>query len=151
MLTHDFVGFVKFDISISHTISHIFALTQSHTISYNITQYMLDYYGSVIKQQSEIDSELVAYFQRDDPSMSDTYLRETIARLRATSTIKPEYSVTGWYMYGGQEAILQIRKQLAKDHATCEKKLAWMYVMNQTLDTPLCMDVYVDIGEKYIH
>ena len=109
---------------------------------------MLDYYGSIIKQQSEIDSELVAYFQRDDPSMSETYLRTIIARLRATSTIKPEYSITGWYMYGGQEAILQIRKQLAKELVTCEKKLAWMYVMNQTLDTPLCIDVQGEIGTR---
>ena len=112
---------------------------------------MLDYYGSIIKQQSEIDSELVTYFQRHGPSLSDTYLRTIIARLRATSTIKPEYSVTGWYMYGGQEAILQIRKQLAKELVTCEKKLAWMYVMNQTSDTPLCMDIQMEIGDKYIH
>ena len=108
----------------------------------------MDYYGSILKQQSEIDSELVAYFQREDPSMSDTYLRKIIARLRATSSIKSEYSVTGWGMYGGQDAILQIRKQLAKDLVTCEKKLAWMYVMNQTLDTPLCMDLHREIGTR---
>ena len=108
---------------------------------------MMDYYGSIVKDTGEINDELYNYFKnKEHCKMSKDTFQETIDVLRRSGVIKHSYSITGWYTYGGQEAIHNIKLYFKELRNSNIHKLAWMYVMNQTEDYVICEDLQESIG-----
>lgn len=107
----------------------------------------MDYYGSIVKDTEEINDELYNYFKnKEDCEMSKETFQEIINVLRRSGVIKASYSITGWGMYGGQEAIKNIKLYFKELRNASIHKLAWMYVMNQTSDYVICTDLQESIG-----
>ena len=105
---------------------------------------MLDYYGSIVKDNAEIDKELFNYFQNIERYKIQRDIFQTILdELRETYVIKEAYSITGWMMYGGQDAIRNITTQLEDRRHRNLQRLAFAYAMK---DTPLCEDIVNEIG-----
>ena len=111
---------------------------------------MMDYYGSIVKENAEIDRELINYFtkntrHRDVPR---DIFQKLICDLRETHIIKEAYSITGWMMYGGQEAIVNLTKSLVKreeeQRQLAIKRLTFTHCMK---NKPLCADLVQKIGE----
>ena len=110
---------------------------------------MMDYYGSIVRDNSEIDRELTNYFKdKTDYNIPPDIFQGIIDDLRARDIIKPAYSVTGWGMYGGQEAIVNITAALEKrkenQRRLAFRRLVFMYCMR---NNPLCLDIAQEIGE----
>ena len=110
---------------------------------------MMDYYGSIVKDNAEIDRELINYFtnktrHRDVPR---DIFQKLSYDLRETHIIKEAYSITGWMMYGGQEAIVNLTKALLKreddQRKIAIKRLAFASCMK---NIPLCTDLLEKIG-----
>ena len=108
---------------------------------------MMDYYGSIVKDTTEINNELYNYFKnKEECKMSQEQFQTIINALRQTGVIKYQYSITGWYTYGGQEAIHNTKSYMKTLRKSNIHKLAWMYVMNQTSDYVICTDLQESIG-----
>ena len=114
---------------------------------------MMDYYGSIVKENAEIDRELINYFTKNTRhrDLPRDIFQKLICDLRETHIIKEAYSITGWMMYGGQEAIVNLTKSLVKreeDH----RKLAIKRVMfaHCMKHKPLCADLVQKVGEAMI-
>ena len=75
---------------------------------------MLDYYGSITKDNEEIRKELLRYFKEEIPEISEDTLIEIFEDLRTRDIIHSQYSVAGWMVYGGQDAILQMKTEISK-------------------------------------
>ena len=110
----------------------------------------MDYYGSIVKDNAEIDRELINYFtnktiHRDVPR---DIFQKLIYPLRETHLITEAYSSTGWMMYGGQEAIVNLTKALLKreeeQRKLVIKRLAFAYCVKTQ---PLCADLVQKVGE----
>jgi len=118
-------------------------------MTYSFTQLqenktMLDYYGSIVKDNAEIDKELFNYFQNIDRYKMQRDIFQTILdELRETHVIKHSYSITGFQMYGGQDAIRNITTHLEDRRSKNLQRLAFAHAMK---DTPLCEDLVEKIG-----
>ena len=75
---------------------------------------MLDYYGSITKDNEEIREELLSYFKKEIPEIPEDALTEIYEELRSRDIIHSQYSVSGWMVYGGQDAILQMKTEISK-------------------------------------
>ena len=105
---------------------------------------MLDYYGSIVKDNSEIDNELFNYFQKlDRYKIQRDIFQSILDELRETHVIKHAYSISGWMMYGGQDAIRNITTQLEDKRRMNLQRLAFAYSMKHQ---PLCEDLVNKIG-----
>ena len=60
---------------------------------------MLDYYGSIIKSEEEIDKELIQSF-RD--RCYESYMKKIISDLRKEEVLQKEYSFSGWMVFHGK-------------------------------------------------
>ena len=65
---------------------------------------MLDYYGSIIKSDKEIDSEIIQKFK---DKCHESYLKKIIYDLRQENILQKEYSVSGWNIFH-QKTIYEI-------------------------------------------
>jgi hypothetical protein len=57
---------------------------------------MLDYYGSIIKSEGDVDQELILKFRE---KCNESYLRKIISDLRREEVLQKEYSVSGWMVF----------------------------------------------------
>ena len=57
---------------------------------------MLDYYGSIILNEEDIDKELIHSFRKQ---CYESHLKNIINLLRYEETLQNEYSVSGWNMF----------------------------------------------------
>ena len=114
---------------------------------------MLDYYGSIVKDNAEIDRELINYFTKNTryQDLSQDIFQTLIDGLRDKHIIKEAYSITGWMMYGGQEAIVNLTKSLVKreedQRQLAIKRLTFTHCMKHK---PLCADLVQKVGEAMI-
>ena len=114
---------------------------------------MMDYYGSIVKDNAEIDRELINYFTKNTRhrDLPRDIFQKLICDLRETHIIKEAYSITGWMMYGGQEAIVNLTKALLKREEDQRKlainRLAFAHCVKTK---PLCADLVQKVGEAMI-
>jgi hypothetical protein len=90
---------------------------------------MLDYYGSVIKSEKEIDKELIRLF-RD--RCYESYMKKIITDLRKENILHKEYSVSGWLTFHGKTVCDIIDKKIKK--LKSEQRLKFLYIYNQRYD-----------------
>ena len=66
---------------------------------------MLDYYGSIVKSNEEIDTQLISRFQNE---CYEKYIEDIIKELRKDDVLFTNYSVSGWNTFGYKQICLII-------------------------------------------
>jgi hypothetical protein len=89
---------------------------------------MLDYYGSIIKSESEVDSEIINRY-RD--MCHESYLKSIIKKLRGEGIIQTEYSVSGWMVFAAHNIFKIITIEINYKKQNNEKKIKLLYCYNQ--------------------
>ena len=93
---------------------------------------MLDYYGTIIKRENEIDTELISRFRE---RCHESYIEKIIDDLRKEDVLHKEYSVSGWMVFHGKTIHEIIEKTMNYQKQKNEKKVKFFYCYNQ-----LCND-----------
>ena len=97
---------------------------------------MLDYYGSVIKSEQEIDRELIKNFK---DRCHESYMKKIISDLRKENILHKEYSHSGWMVFHGKTIHDIIKKTINHKKHKNNKKLKFTYCFNQLFnDTDIC-------------
>jgi len=89
---------------------------------------MMDYYGSIVKSEVEIDTELINKFRSH---CYESYIRTIISDLRKEGVLEKEYSVSGWYVFGAKLIYEIFEKQLSYKKHKCEKKIKFLFCSTQ--------------------
>ena len=87
---------------------------------------MLDYFGSIVKSNEEIDTELISKFI---DQCNEDYIEYIIKQLRAEETLFKNYSVSGWNMFGCKQISLIIQIKINHKKQINEKKLKGYYCL----------------------
>tara|TARA_Y100001958_G_C21166103_1_gene498914 strand:- start:205 stop:546 length:342 start_codon:yes stop_codon:yes gene_type:complete len=95
---------------------------------------MLDYYGSIVKCNEEIDTELISKFINQ---CNEDYIQQIIKELRRDDVLFRNYSVSGWNVFGRKQITLIIQIKLNHIKDKNEKKLK----------TYFCLDKYFLIND----
>ena len=97
---------------------------------------MLDYYGSIIKHEQEINNEIIQYF---NDKCHESYLKKIIYDLRKEDVLHKEYSVSGWMVFHSKDIHQNILKTINNQKQKNEKKLKFLYCYNQLFrDIDVC-------------
>jgi len=83
---------------------------------------MLDYYGSFVKPDDEIDRELVSRFK----DYNEPYILKIINELRKHNILTTGNSVSGWMVFVGDYTIKEIKKILEKETRLAKQRLEFM-------------------------
>jgi len=92
---------------------------------------MLDYYGSIIKRENEVDTELITRFSE---KCYESYIEKIIADLRKEDILHKEYSVSGWMVFHGKAIHEIIEKTINYQKQKNEKKVKFLYCYNLLFD-----------------
>jgi hypothetical protein len=99
---------------------------------------MMDYYGSIIKSNEEIDKELIKSFRN---RCHESYMKKLIVDLRKQEILNKEYSVSGWNLFHGETIhyIINIHIDTIYKLKMSEIRLKFTYCYNQLFnDTDVC-------------
>ena len=97
---------------------------------------MLDYYGSIIKSDKEVDREIIHKF-RD--RCYESYLTEIISDLRKEDVLQKEYSVSGWLTFFARNIYEIVEETFNYKKQKNEKKIKFLYCFNQLYnDMDIC-------------
>ena len=97
---------------------------------------MLDYYGSIIKSEQEIDRELIQKF-RD--RCYESYMKKIISDLRKENILHEEYSYSGWLTFHGKTIWDIIENNIIVQIDKNKQKLKFTYCFNKLFnDTDVC-------------
>ena len=87
---------------------------------------MMDYFGSIVKSESEIDSELLHRF-RD--RCHERFMKKIISDLRNEQILLKEYSVSGWNVFHGRPICENISSRI--NFLKAEQRIKLLYCYNQ--------------------
>ena len=97
---------------------------------------MLDYYGSIVKNETDIDSELI---QRFKDYCQESYMKKIISELRRENILHKEYSFSGWLTFHGKTICDIIENKILVQKDKNNSKLKFTYCFNQLFnDTDVC-------------
>tara|TARA_B100001248_G_scaffold261557_1_gene253131 strand:- start:628 stop:966 length:339 start_codon:yes stop_codon:yes gene_type:complete len=105
---------------------------------------MMDYYGSVIKSEQEIDNELIQrYKDRCHYSIGivcpvgDKIMKIIISDLRKQEILMKEYSVSGWMVFHAKTIYETIEERI--NHYKTKQRLKFTYCFYQLFnDIDVC-------------
>jgi len=83
---------------------------------------MLDYYGSFVKPDEEIDRELISYFK----DYNKSYILKIINELRKSNILTPNTSVTGWQILVGKFIIKEMKNIIENETLQAKQRLEFM-------------------------
>ena len=86
---------------------------------------MLDYYGSVIKSEKEIDRELLQRFKN---RCHEAYMKTIISDLRKENLLRKDYSVSGWMVFHSKTIYNTIEERI--NHYKSKQRLKFIYCFN---------------------
>ena len=86
----------------------------------------MDYYGSIIKSEKEIDNELIKRFK---DRCYEYHMKKIISDLRKENILHKEYSVSGWLTFHGKPICDIIEQKIKK--LKSEQRLKFLYIYNQ--------------------
>jgi hypothetical protein len=89
---------------------------------------MMDYYGSIVKGEYEIDSELI---QRFRDRCHESLIKKLIRDLRKEQVLLKEYSVSGWMVFHGKTIYGIISIELDSALKKAEQRIKLLYCYNQ--------------------
>ena len=97
---------------------------------------MLDYYGSIVKSEPDIDRELIQSFRE---KCRESYIKKIISDLRREEVLMKEYSYSGWMVFHGKTIHDIIKNKLDNELNISEKRLKFTYCFNQSYkDMDVC-------------
>ena len=128
---------------------------------------MLDYYGSILKDEEDIKREIVSYFRGYDeyqsqlpvhpyplqPYYEDHIVLECYETLRKEDLIFPEYSVSGWGVFGYHNTIHYLKQRVPEAQEIsnrlrrAKQRLAFMVSQETYTDAP-CLDLLESICQS---
>ena len=88
---------------------------------------MLDYYGSIVKSNEEIDTQLISRFQNE---CYEKYIEDIIKELRKDDVLFANYSVSGWNTFGYKQISLIIKVKIEYKKEKNERILKTYYTLN---------------------
>ena len=97
---------------------------------------MLDYYGSITKDNDEIIKELQSYFKQHG-NYSPDLIKDIILDCKNKGLIDEDYSYSGWNVFHGKTVREIIKKELDKKTLKNKQKLAFMHSMNSIKNSPI--------------
>lgn len=97
---------------------------------------MLDYYGSIIKSEQEIDRELIQKFK---DRCYESHMKKIIYNLRKEEVLQKEYSYSGWMVFHGKTIHEIIEKTINYQKQKSEKRIKFLYCFNHYFnDSDVC-------------
>jgi hypothetical protein len=87
---------------------------------------MMDYYGSIIKSEKEIDNELIKRFK---DRCYESHMNKIISDLRKENILHKEYSVSGWLTFHGKPICDIIENKIK--NLKSEQRLKFLYIYNK--------------------
>ena len=107
---------------------------------------MLDYYGSIIKSETEIDKELIQSFRN---KAYESYLLNIIQNLKNENILLKDYSISGWRVFGKKSIHEIINKEINFQKQINEQKLKFVYCyLNLFIDIDICQLICDEINIK---
>ena len=88
---------------------------------------MMDYYGSIIKSESDIDNILI---QRFRDRCYESLMKQIISDLRRENILHKEYSVSGWNIFHSKPIYDIIEKRIKVQKT--KQRLKFLYIYNQS-------------------
>lgn len=85
---------------------------------------MLDYYGSIIMKEKEIDKNIIHEFRQ---KANESYIQKIINDLRINENLATEYSISGWNMFFRKEIYDILTITINYQKFKNEKKLKFLY------------------------
>ena len=108
---------------------------------------MLDYFGSVMKSDEEIDTELISRFR----DYNETYIESIINELRLKRILTSGHSVSGWMAFVGKYTVNKIKSIIAEQTRLNKQKLEFMkYVNEYGINNDLAIMICDKIDSKLI-
>ena len=108
---------------------------------------MLDYFGSVMKSDEEIDTELISRFR----DYNETYIESIINELRLKRILTSGHSVSGWMVFVGKYIVNKIKNIIAEQTRLNKQKLEFMkYVKEHNIDNDVAFMICDKIDSKLI-
>lgn len=87
---------------------------------------MLDYYGSIMKSEQDIDKELILSF-RD--RCYESFIKKIISDLRKEEVLKKSYSQSGWWVFHIKTIHEIIEKLINYQKQKNEKKIKFLFCL----------------------
>ena len=80
---------------------------------------MMDYYGSIIKSEAEVDQGLIQKFRE---KCYESYMKKIIRDLREEEVLQKEYSVSGGWYFMVKRFMKLLKKQLIIKNKRMKRK-----------------------------
>ena len=110
-------------------------------------QGMLDYYGSIMKSDEEIDVELISRFRE----YNENYIERIINDLRRESILTSGHSVSGWMVFVGKYTVDKMKKIISDQTRLNKQKLEFMkYVVDNNINNDISILICDKIDSKLI-
>lgn len=108
---------------------------------------MLDYLGSVIKSDEQIDAELITYFREYDKG----FIENIINDLRRENILPINNSVSGWMIFVRKFTINKIKEIISEKTRLNKQKLEFMkYINKNNIDNDIAQNICDMIDSKLI-
>lgn len=108
---------------------------------------MLDYLGSVMKSDKEIDTELISRFR----DYNEFYIEKIINDLRRENILTSGHSVSGWMIFVGKYTVNKMKKIISDQTRLNLQKLQFMkYVKENNIDNDICQMICDKIDSQLI-
>jgi hypothetical protein len=108
---------------------------------------MLDYYGSIMKTDTEIDTELISRFR----DYNENYIERIINDLRREKILTSGHSVSGWMVFVGKYTVDKMKSIIAEQTRLNKQKLEFMkYIIDNNINNDLAILICEKIDSKLL-
>ena len=109
---------------------------------------MLDYYGSIMINEDEIIERIIEHYQN---KYETNTLKKIIKSMMIEGLIHKTYSVSGWMVFGGKDAIQKVEEAYQKKLMDAKKKLSFSKIFHERMNNnTTTIDPYL-VCEILIH
>ena len=88
---------------------------------------MLDYYGSIIMNDKDIDADILDIFK----NYQEKYIKSLLNNMRTLKILESEHSVSGYQIFVRQFIIENIKGNIEKQRKINNKKLKFAYIFEK--------------------
>ena len=108
---------------------------------------MLDYYGSIIQDNTQIDRDLIQYFR----DYNKDHILEIINELRRVGTLPIDNSISGWMVFVRKFIIDEIKEILSKETHLANQRLEFIkYCDSVNLPSDISQKICESINPEII-
>ena len=108
---------------------------------------MLDYFGSAIISDQQIDTQLISQFR----DYNENYIEKIINDLRREQILTSGHSVSGWMIFVGKYTVDKMKKIISDQTRLNFQKLQFMkYAKKNNIDNDVCQMICDKIDSQLI-